>query len=341
VSALTATENHSLSFLMSTYLHSTGLFVLAAVLFAIPAVATYVVAVRLPPAAGQRWARSLVLAGVLATGVLVPLFSGWRGGDDKGRVMVAVVLALLLAAVVSATVPGSGPPDASGPSRRSPDRLVVGVLLLVPVGQALGTNVPLVYVAGECLALWVAGVVVLASRPGRPAGSSYAVGASLAMLVVAVAAIAGTTTMMSPFKTTGFRSDTVSLGALGVRLSPGVASQYAALQRSLAPYVTRGATPMFTLDERAGLTYLLGGVPMGSTWTDSGTPVRTAGILELACRNGDVDRTRPPVLLFNRTPDPAVVHALRVCGFAFPRDFRTLHVAGGPPGIRVYVAAAS
>jgi hypothetical protein len=163
----------------------------------------------------------------------------------------------------------------------------------------------------------------------------------MTMLIVAVAAIAGTTTMMSPFKTTGYRSDTTSVGALGVRLPPGVARQYAALQRSLAPYVTPGATPVFTLDERAGLTYLLGGVPMGSTWTDSGTPERTAGILELACHNGDVDRTRPPVLLFNRTPDPAVVRALGVCGFAFPRDFRALHVAGGPPGIRVYVTAAS
>ncbi|MGA8245556.1 MAG: hypothetical protein WB797_01485, partial [Nocardioides sp.] len=227
------------------------------------------------------------------------------------------------------------------PAGRGTERLVVLVLLLVPVGQALGTNVPLVYVAGECLAMWVAGVVVLASRPGRPSCSSYAVAADVAVLVVAVAAIAGTTTMMTPFKTTGFRSDTTSVGALGVRLSPGVARQYAALQRSLAPYVTRGVTPMFTLDERAGLTYLLDGVPMGSTWTDSGTPDRTAGILELACRNGDVDTTHPPVLLFDRTPDPAVVRALGRCGYAFPQDFRALHVSGGPPGIRVYVAAAS
>ncbi|MGA8248707.1 MAG: hypothetical protein WB797_17500, partial [Nocardioides sp.] len=100
VSALTATENHSLSFLLGTYLRSTGLFVLAAVLFAIPAVAAYLVASRMLPAAAQRYARPLVLAGVLATGVLVPLLSGWHGGDDRGRVMVAVVLALLLAALV-------------------------------------------------------------------------------------------------------------------------------------------------------------------------------------------------------------------------------------------------
>ncbi len=334
VSALTATENHSLSFLMRTYLHDTGLFVVAAVLFAVPAVAAYVVTLRLAPATADRYARPVVLAGVLATGVLVPLLAGWHGGEDKGRVMVAVVLALLLTALVAATVPRGAPPAAV-------EWLMVAVLLLVPVGQALGTNVPLVYVAGECLAMWVAGVVVLAARPGRPAGSSYAVAASVTMLAVAVAAIGGTTTLMSPFKTTGYRSDTVSVGALGVRLSPQVAGEYAALQRALAPYVTAGVTPMLTLDERAGLTYLLGGVPMGSTWTDSGTPDRTAGILELACRNGDVDRSRPPVLLFNRTPDPALVHALGGCGFAFPQDFRALHVAGGPPGIRVYVAAAS
>jgi hypothetical protein len=340
VSALTATENHSLSFLMHTYLHSVELFVVGAVIFAIPAVATYLVAVRLPSEAAQRYARPLVLAGVLVSGLLIPLVSGWHGGDDKGRVVVAVVLALLVAALVAATVPVSRGPESAPPSRRSTDRLVIVVLLLVPVGQALGTNVPLVYVAGECLAMWVAGVVVLASRPGRAPLSSYTVAASLTMLVVAVAAIAGTTTMVSPFKTTGYWSDTASVAALGVRVSPRVAEQDAALQRSLAPYVTRGVTPMFTLDERAGLTYLLGGVPMGSTWTDSGTPDRTAGILELACRNGDVDESPPPILLFNRTPDPAVIHALGVCGFAFPGDFRALPVTGGPPGIKVYVSAS-
>lgn len=332
VSALTATENHSLTFLLGTYLHSTELFVLVAVLFAVPAVAAYVVAVRLPSAAAERWARPLILAGAVTTGVLIPVLSGWHGGDDKGRVMVAVVLALLLTALVASVFPACRRPSGSA-------WLVMAVLLLVPVGQALGTNVPLVYVAGECLAMWVAGVVVLAGRPGRPAHSTYAVATSLAVLVVAVAAIAGSTTMMSPFKTTGFRSDTVSVPALGVRLSPATARQFAALRRALAPYVTRGVTPMLTLDERAGLTYLLGGVPMGSTWTDSGTPDRTAGILALGCRHGDVDPRRSPVLLVNRRPDPALVAALDGCGFAFPRDFRALHVAGGPRGIRVYVSS--
>ena len=61
---------------------------------------------------------------------------------------------------------------------------------------------------------------------------------------------------------------------------------------------------MLALDQLAGLTYLVGGVPMGSTWTDAVSPRRTAGILALACRNGDVDPTLPPVLLLDRPLDP-------------------------------------
>ena len=85
------------------------------------------------------------------------------------------------------------------------------------------------------------------------------------------------------------------------------------------------------------MTYELGGVPIASTWNDAGSVERTAGILELACRNGDVDPDQKPVLMVSRELDPEVVDALGHCGFDYPSAFRRLAVRGGPAGILVFV----
>jgi hypothetical protein len=90
----------------------------------------------------------------------------------------------------------------------------------------------------------------------------------------------------------------------------------------------------------AGLTYLVGGVPLGSTWTDAVSQPRTAAILDLACENTDVDASTPAVLFLDREPDPLVVHALQRCGVDYPSGFRRLAVPQGPPGLRVYVPRA-
>ncbi|MDX6357228.1 MAG: hypothetical protein QOH37_282, partial [Nocardioidaceae bacterium] len=188
--------------------------------------------------------------------------------------------------------------------------------------------------------LWVAPLFIMVSRTSRSTIPRFAFETSLIVFLVTVAVLAGTTTWMSPFKTTGVSSDTVAVPSLGgLRLAPGTARQDAALEDAVAPYVERGATPVLTLDQLAGVTYLIGGVPMGSTWTDAASPRRTAGILALACRNGDVDRARTPVLILDRPMDPAVRGALRGCGASYPSDFRPLPVPDGPEGLRVFVPA--
>jgi hypothetical protein len=325
--------------LARSYVESTELFGLASVLFALPLVAGYALAVHLAALGRERTARWFVIAGVCATGVVIPLMAGWHGGSDKGRVMVAVALAGLLSAVVAAGLPRT--PAAVRAPGRTTERLVVGVLLLVPVLQAAGTNTPLIYVSSECLALWVAVVLIVVSRAARPAISAFAVDANLVLCVVAVALLGGTTTLVSPFKTTGVSSDTVPVSSLGgVRLAPAEAHEYGALEDAVAPYIQRGVTNVLTLDQLSGVAYLVGGVPMGSVWTDAVSPRRTAGILSLACRNGDVDRRQPPVLIVDRDLDAYVIEALRGCGFEYPSDFRQLEVPGGPPGLRVFVPSA-
>ena len=83
--------------------------------------------------------------------------------------------------------------------------------------------------------------------------------------------------------------------------------------------------------------YVLGGTVAGPLWTDAASPDRSAAILELACRNGDVDLTRPPILLLTRTVDPSSVAALDACGFDYPDDYIVRVVPGGPPGVTVMV----
>ena len=95
------------------------------------------------------------------------------------------------------------------------------VLLVVPLAQAAGTNVPLLYVSVECLAMWVAIVVVLASRQPRPRIAAFGVATYLAVLVTAVALISGTTTLLDPFKTTGILADRIPVAGLGgLQLAP-------------------------------------------------------------------------------------------------------------------------
>jgi hypothetical protein len=332
VSQLTTVASHSFTYLARTNVSSTlQLFVGAVVLGLVLLVGTVVA--RALSSRGRRSAAGAWLTGaaVLSTAVL-PFALGWHGGDQRGRVMVGIAFGGLIAAVVAAVLSRPTFLPAS-----SEDRWVVLVLLLVPLAQAAGTNVELPYVAGECLAAWSALVLVLAADgAGFPIGTS-AVLVNLAVLVVATSMIAGSTTLRNPFKTTGIGEDTVHVSSLGVRLAPATARQYSALETALGPYIVRDRTPMITLDQKAGLTYLLGGVPAGSTWTDAVSPTRTAGILELACRNGDLSADRRPVLILDRPVDRHLVRAMQLCGFGTLDRYRRLSVPGGPSGLSVLV----
>lgn len=333
VSGFTATGNHSMGFLVRTYVASTAGLGLAALVAAVPMVAGYLVAVRFAQRGESRLAGGSILGGVITTGMF-PLAVWRHGGTDPRLVMITILLAALICAVVAATGSISRRPRFGRPNAETG---VLIVLLVVPVAQAAGTNVAWLYVALECLAMWVAIVLILVSR--RPPARVVAFGVStyLAVLVMMVALVSGTMTLFSPFKTTGAGADTVLVAELnGLRLAPEAARQVAALRSVLGPYVVPGTTPFLSLDELAGLTYQLGGVPVGSTWNDASAD-RTAGILRLACRNGDVDPARAPIVIARHAPDPKVAAALRYCGFDYPSAYQPLAVPGGPVGVQVLV----
>jgi hypothetical protein len=182
--------------------------------------------------------------------------------------------------------------------------------------------------------MWVAIVLLPLVRPGCPTLTTTAVLADLSVLVVATALICGSTTLLTPFKTTGHADSTQHVSRLGLALSPATARQDAALVAAAGPHVTPGRTPVFATDANSGLAYLLGGVPAGSSWNDD-DHTRTAGILALACRRGDV--ASPPVLLLSRPADSDLVRALAGCGFHYPGGYRRLPVPGGPENLTVMV----
>ena len=249
--------------------------------------------------------------------------------------MVGIALGGLVAGTLASVLARINPLPTS-----LPGRLVVAVLFLVPFAQAAGTNVVLPYVAVECVAAWVALVLLLAADTDAFPIGSTAVLANLAALVVATAMIAGSTTLMSPFRTTAFDQDTTRVASLGVHLSPEVAGQYAALQKALDPYLVPRRTPVLTLDGKSGLIYLLDGVPVGSTWTDAASPSRTSGILELACDGDDVPTALRPVLVIDRPIDRRLAQVMDRCGFDYPHGYLELDVPDGPPGVRVLVPGA-
>lgn len=332
VTQLNAVGNHGVGFLVRTNLTDTlqqlvGSVVLCGFLV-IGTVRARALARGGCVARAQAW---LIGAALVSTGV-VPFALGWHGGDDRGRVVVGVAFGGLLAATVAAVLARRNPLPASAHGR-----IVVGVLLLVPFAQAAGTNVPLPYVAAECLAAWVALLLVLAADTDSFPIGSTAVLANLATTVVATAMIAGSTTVLSPFKTTGFDEDSTRVAGLDLRVSPETASEFIALRDALALHLVPGRTPVITLDQKAGLTYLLDGVPVGSTFTSAASPTRTSGILELACKRGDVPRDRWPVLLLDRSIDPELARAMRGCGFGDIADYQRLSVPEGPPALTVLV----
>ena len=327
VSSLTATASHGFGYLARSYASNTASFALAAAVFALPLLAAYVLARRASLRGHERRAGWWLLGAAIVTAVVLPFLVGWHGGSDRGRAVVAIALGGLLAALVIALAPptrGPLPAHATG-------RAVAAVLLLVPVLQAAGTSVPLIYVTLECAAMWMALALMLVAHLDRSQMVVTAVLGNLAVFVVATALLAGSTTLVSPFDAGTFRSDTVRVPDLGVRVAPDLARQYQALTEALGPFVDRGSTPVLALDQKAGLTYLLGGVPAGPTWTDRANPGRTAGILELACRNGDV-AARPAA-----GPDPRP--AARPAGTTGHGDLWVRLPRGVPPAGRPRRAA--
>ena len=117
VSSLTATASHGFGFLARSYASDTASFALGGGDLR-PAPArrrTSWLGVR-PCVATERGARWWLLGAAVVTGGVLPFLVGWHGGSDRGRAVVAIALAGLLAALVIGLVPPTG----AAPGARAP-----------------------------------------------------------------------------------------------------------------------------------------------------------------------------------------------------------------------------
>ena len=185
----------------------------------------------------------------------------------------------------------------------------------------------------------MAGLIVLVSGPFALPALRFLAWSAIATAIGVSCVLAGTTTVLTPFKTSGYTASTAALpGSPDLRISPTVAAEYDAVLTALAPYLDpTSPAPFYALDRLSGLVYLLGGHVIGSPWTDASAPERSAGLLALSCRRGDVDPNRPPVVLVNRPVDEASVAALQGCGFDFPSGYVQVPIQGGPTGLTAWV----
>jgi hypothetical protein len=227
----------------------------------------------------------------------------------------------------------------TGPAR---DRVLLGVLVALPVLQALGTNNPPLVNIVNGFAAWVAvAVAVLTGIDRAPVAARVLTAAVTAAAVCAAASIATGGLWWHPYRIAG--NDTATAAVPGapalssLRLDPATAGAYAALRRDLAPYLIEGR-PTMAFDTMAGIVLLLGGRPVGEAWYPARDPARTAaGIIAECTADGPWTPEEIPLLLFNRPPGPAESRVLRRCGLTFATDYRLLGAPDPVTGLRVYV----
>jgi hypothetical protein len=277
---------------------------------------------------GLAWAAAIV-AGFGLFFAFVAITQGWRGGHSNTFAYSITLFALVLASVLSSA--GVGRPSATeiGP---------LIMLVLLPMTQAVGTSNPLWLVGANAFAAWFAIMVWLAAT-SRARLVPGLVSWLAAMSVVALVPVIVCTGLLAhPYRTTAFAADTAAApGLTSIRVSPTTAREFEGLRDALRPYLRPGHTPIFALDRMSGLIFAVGGAAAGEPWTGVDGRLRSAAVFKRACEQGEVGPANPPILLYNRSPAAPDSDALASCGFVFSRDFREIHPAYGPPGVRVFV----
>ncbi|GAA1926250.1 hypothetical protein [Nocardioides marmoribigeumensis] len=223
---------------------------------------------------------------------------------------------------------------------RLEDSVILWALCGLPLAQAAGSNNPVLYVALAGFPFWVACLALQLAR-SRERALAWTLAASALGWAVTVAAVAGALgTMLAPYRTAGFaEADTSIAGegpAEGLRVSAAEAARVHRVREALDGIDVAGR-PMIVYDELAGLTWLLGGEPVGEAWFGSDNPRRSAAAVASACQNGNPWGTRQPVIIFSRTPTRQDLQGLAACDIDLRRNYLQKSVSGWSPVLRVYV----
>ncbi|MFI5692729.1 hypothetical protein ACIA58_12875 [Kribbella sp. NPDC051586] len=298
-----------------------------------------------------RWLRIaaavLALAGLVVSVRQVVVDDGALGGSQHTPTYAVTLLAAVLVAVVAAAgaviAHRFGVTECSRLSRENTRTWVIlGVLVLLPLVQAFGTNTPLYTIGFNAFAAWAAVMIaVLTGIWATPIVARVTLGLVLVGSLVATATIAYTGLFRYPYRSVGHSQLTAAskLPALkGVYLSPAAEENYGKLVADLRPYTEPGGRPMLAFDKMAGLVLILGGKPLGEAWIAPAERARTAAGIEEVCRKGHPER--PPLIILNRSISDSEIAALRTCGLDFHADYEQLAPARQTIGLQIWVPKA-
>lgn len=342
VTAVASSAAHSPAAVALHYLDELWRFGGSTVLLASPLLVAIGVGRRVHSWRGLRWWTALIAGCCSAFVVLSTVYlRGWHGGKQSALEAAGVVFALLLAMTLAVVLGSTARAKRSMHETRSTERPIICVLILAPLLQGAGTLAPLSYVSLDALALWIAVALILLTRDFARAHLQTTAFTALGAVLLLAGTVGGTGTLLEPFDTAGYSENTAPIpNSGGLMAAPDKVQEWNAVRSALAPYLGSPPTPMFGVDELAGLIYLLDGVAVGPQWTDDHMPGETPLVLALACSQGAVNPIRPPILLLNRKMDAATADALRSCGFDYPSGYKELSISGGPPKLKVFVPHA-
>jgi hypothetical protein len=301
-----------------------------------------------------RWLRIASAVLVLATFVLsvrqVIAHDGALGGSQHTSQYAVTLLAGVLVAVVAAVgavVAGRlGLTERSRLSRENARGWVIlGLLVVLPMVQAFGTNTPLYTIGFNAFAAWAAVMIaVVTGIWATPIVARATVAVVSVASLVAVTSIAYSGLFKYPYRSVGHAQLTApaSLAPLkGLHLQPYAARRYADLATKLKPYLEPGGRPMLAFDKMAGLVLMLQGKPVGEAWIAPKERERTAAGIEEVCRDGQPwDPSRPPVIILNRRISDIEITALSACALDFRSDYQLLAPVQQTMNLQVWVPRA-
>lgn len=268
------------------------------------------------------------------------------GSAHTSDYTVTLLAAVLVALVTAVAAVGAGRYGLTRRSALSREKargwVVLGLLGVLPLVQAFGTNNPLYTIGFNAFAAWVAVMIaVVTGIWAVPLLARLTVGLVTVASLVAVASISYSGMFLHPYRSVGHKelTEPATLAPLkGVYIQPSAARNYAKLEAELRPYLQPPGRPILAFDKMAGLVLVLQGRPVGEAWVAPKERNRTAAGIEEACQHGQPwSPGRPPIILLNRRISDVEITALRACALDFTADYELLAPPQKTMNLQVYV----
>ncbi|QIK66066.1 hypothetical protein G7072_06675 [Nocardioides sp. HDW12B] len=258
-----------------------------------------------------------------------------RGGAAIIEIYTVSLLAALTAAAVTVWQERRSGDD--GPGHPVPRWPVIVLLLVLPAAQGFGTGNALFLLAIHALASWFAALVLLAAD-WATADADVAATSAGTTCAVLVAIVAVTGLYAHPYRSADPTVATATVrGSENLRhvtIDGTLADELASLKRDVDEQLPPG-TPVYAVDEMAGIVLALDRPPAGEAWNSRRDPARAAAGLLAYCSTSPTPLA--PLILTDRPLAPVEMATLNDCGWPLDASYRAGESRGGPQSLRIYV----